>query len=579
MSHRPLCFHEIQTQPVLRRRGASPPQEQIPHRLHLRLQGATSVSGKQSRGFAESRSRMRRSHDARRTGGLESRRRLYAAAGSNPRRRSIWNPRRLNAVQTVSRVFLSSHKGDSCLRAAACLLFVIHCKMASGVRPSSPSRSMRMVPLTSPAAHVKAVSTGRKGDEKLLALLPTLRAPAVYCINGHGGTITSDPLTVSPYSGSPRSGLPEPATVPPECAYITSAPLGHVAFFGTEAKKEFFKRWANRANTNKFRNAGNPNPLYDALRGEIRTFLELPHSDKSVPTSVVFRFAGEEYSSSEIYPFLAWNDEDGIRCASSGLKPCPGGYVKSVVNRNGVPREEIEFHDSIELPSLGEPYSDELLSDIFNGSVFPTVDELLADVELRRRRLEEYTLEDGRPAPDSPAAGRRRYNAVEGYINEHWRCTQQLLFAVFPGVHYHLICRNESDPLFAKTLRPPRRLSQSGMEGVTAALTEKGGALAAHAVKSLAERNKSSTERLMAEERVNSEVRELRAQQDRSAFRQKRYQEKLAAEEAKQCSCTRSCASVFRCSWCPCASKKQGPPKIKTNRRRKTRKYRKNSTK
>jgi len=112
---------------------------------------------------------------------------------------------------------------------------------------------------------------------------------------------------------------------------------------------------------------------------------------------------------------------------------------------------------------------------MFEGSIFPTVAELLGDAMLRKIR-EDRSLED-----------LERYYAVHDYINGKWRCSQEQLFIKLPGAHYSLICRTLVNESYRANMAAPhgsRRLPGRAVEALSSATAAAAtaGAFTAHNV-------------------------------------------------------------------------------------------------
>jgi len=391
------------------------------------------------------------------------------------------------------------------------------------VRGTSPSRG-------GPATVAKRRSVGLvKGDDLLCAMWDKMgpREPAAYFASSHGVTHTfrSDKLISLP--------------VPRDCVYVTNTRIGNSSYGPSFS---FCEMWADPTQTDTFNAVGSPNAVKSsAAWAKVLPWLEEP-APGTPPTAlqpvVERKLYGEHYSSSMVEPFCSWYGDGRPYCVSSGLKACPGGTA--IRPESGPPRlEDASFHKKIFLPMDGSHYTDELIREIFEDSVFPTVDQLLADEPLRRLRTERLY--------DEPDCGFRRYRNVSEHIHNEYMCSQMMLFQTFPGVHYHLICRLASLDGERARMPPPREMSRKAMEVASAAAAAAGFPQSSPSnAMSQSERRFVESDTLPAVQIASGGLRRRKGAPAAAAA--------AAAEaDARSCCCGPGCRP---CSWCPWRPKK-----------------------
>jgi len=314
---------------------------------------------------------------------------------------------------------------------------------AAGRSPAIPLASL---------ARVKAESSLATEGDRLLAgrEFPPTAVGQAYCHNAHGLTVTPDEGVVSMYTHEPVSGL-KPIQVPVRSAYVSAVLVGTTMGSETEELHVFYKLWGDSSNSELFKNIGRA----DADGEHARAFVEgalAPFAPVDGYSPKITIHPGT-YPPSLIYPFCAWRDEPG-----------PGGEETFAYARSGIVVCGTKGCDQIiELHSCGvQDMNDGFIKWMFEGSLFPTVAELLGDAMLRKIR-EDRSLEDV-----------ERYYAVHDYINGKWRCSQEQLFIKLPGAHYSLICRTLVNESYRANMAAPhgsRRLPGRAVEALSSATT------------------------------------------------------------------------------------------------------------
>lgn len=299
---------------------------------------------------------------------------------------------------------------------------------------------------------VKAATSGLLGDVRL-ASLPTEIGHRAYCHNAHGAVLAPDPLVPSLYIERGKPAELRRLQVPPNCAYVTVAEEGYETESTSIELAIFYEVWGKAENIPLFQDIILGNKHGEEARSLVMEILD-PVSPKEGYTPAIIVNPGI-YAPIVIKPFCVWYYPPEVSgglpiysFARSGIFPC------------GTPGCEVikDFNNC-----RATTASDELLSWMYDGSVFPTVDQLLGDETLRKIRNDYY--------PDDYI---RFYN-MHNYITNQWACSQELLFIKFPGAHYNFVCRldaTERDRVVLKAVpQGSRLLSLKGSMGLAEKIT------------------------------------------------------------------------------------------------------------
>jgi len=288
----------------------------------------------------------------------------------------------------------------------------------------------------------------------------------------------------------------------------------------TPLVENFFDAWRNPGNNSVFTNITKT----DAEGEEARTAL-------STELLLTIFIQKQSIVPSIIYPFLAWiftnNDTKEHRyvCYSSGIKPLGASFTPG----------KIELPRGLML--------DTTIRKVFEGSLFPTVDELLEDEKFRKIRTQ----------PKEEVTDYQRFVNVEAYLHKKYVCSQRQLFYNFRGAHYNIICRVPPTDWDRGERAPKpgaRRLSSTGAE-LLSNVTAASAAVATAASSTVEGREKKEEDELkaLAKQRALLEAADARAELDLLV-----EEERAAKVKAKSCCCSCSCCSgakCVRCSWCP----------------------------
>lgn len=347
-----------------------------------------------------------------------------------------------------------------------------------GSSPPLALASSSPLPLSSLAV-VKSRTSGLRGDAKLSKRTPGT-ADVAYCHNAHGLMIFPDTKTINPLTSRPYEPLLKSRQVPKGCGLVTSALIGEYTDADAFYQEVFLKAWADPDNCGYFSNIVRPE--IDTIGKKAREYVKLLLQTKETPTApdvatpkIIIH--PNNYLDHVVFPYLSFKIADdagktiGYEYRSSGVFEC-GVICDTVIKRS----------DST-MP-------DSLLRAIFKNSLFPTADELIADVQLTELRYKVY-------AGDAKlTADERRYHKIEEYIFDNYMCSQEALFIAFPGAHYALSCRVLPTRIHLKiqaAMDKGRALSDPALGLIASAKTQQVGAFAYGNVMSVEEEREALT--------------------------------------------------------------------------------------
>jgi hypothetical protein len=335
-------------------------------------------------------------------------------------------------------------------------------------------------PLTlSSLAVVKSRTSGLRGDAKLSKRTPGT-ADVAYCHNAHGLMIFPDTKTINPLTSRPYEPLLKSRPVPRGCGLVTSALIGESTDANAFYQKQFLKEWSDPDNCGYFSNIVRSE--IDTIGKKAREYVKLLLQTKETPTAPdvatpTIIIHPNNYLDHVVFPYLSFKIADdagktiGYEYRSSGVFEC-GVICDTVITRS----------DST-MP-------DSLLRAIFKNSLFPTADELIADVKLTELRYKVYA---GDP---TLTADERIYHEIEQYIFDNYMCSQEALFIAFPGAHYALSCRVLPTRIHLKikaAMDKGRALSDPALGLIASTKTQQVGAFAYGNVMSVEEEREALT--------------------------------------------------------------------------------------
>jgi hypothetical protein len=347
-----------------------------------------------------------------------------------------------------------------------------------GGSSSPPPPPPLPVPLSS-LAKVKSRTSGLRGDAKLSKRTPGT-ADVAYCHNAHGLMIFPDTKTINPLTGRPYEPLLKSRQVPRGCGLVTTALVGEYTNADSFYQEVFLKAWADNDNCGYFTNI--VRPKIDKIGEKARAFVmellgskETPTApDEATPTIIIHP---NNYLDHVVFPYLTFQITDdagktiGYEYRSSGIFEC-GVICDTIIKRSN------------------STMPDSLLRAIFKNSLFPTADELIADVNLTELRYKDY-------AGDAKlTADERRYHKIEEYIFDNYMCSQEALFIAFPGAHYALSCRVLPTRIHLKlqaAMDKGRALSDPALGLIASAKTQQVGEFAYGNVMSVEEEREALT--------------------------------------------------------------------------------------
>ena len=337
----------------------------------------------------------------------------------------------------------------------------------------APRRATPLLPLAS-MARVKANTSGFEGDKKL-AKMTSAPSATVYCQNSHGLTWTADTETINPYTSTAYTANVKEVPMPPQCALVMSVQVGEIDDADLFQQRVFYAAWKESGNCPTFSNIVSTDKkkrkkAHDYVV-ELLTSKESNES-KPVPPPIIHT---ERYIEHIILPYASWKAvREGTReylYMRSGIYPC------------GVECSAVSIEKTSKMP-------DSLLNFIFDGSLYPTYKELLADNYFRNIRLcptEQECIDDTSGVVRTSWSERttmspyddddQRYNSIRSYLSRRYACTQTALFTVFPGVHYALTCRvvpSKAHRTALPTMSGRRKYSATALEAASSAITAGG---------------------------------------------------------------------------------------------------------